>query len=444
MTKENGSRKFKWFLLIWGGQTVSLIGTGLTSFALGVWVYETTGSVTQFTLAVTLVVLPGTLLAPLMGPLLDQWSRKTAMLIADLGAGLRTLALLALVLGGNLEVWHVFVAAAVRSVFEAVLLPSYTASVTLLVRKRQFGRANGMIQFGSAAAQTIAPGLAGLLMIRTGLEGLLVIDLITFGVSLGTLLAAKVPGTGVEGMRQAAQPLLRRVLFGWSYIRSRGGLLNILLFFSLLNFLVGAAFVLLTPLVLSFSGPEQLGMVLSIGSFSSLLGALVMSLWGGTRKKIHAILFLSPLLGVGLFVIGLQAHVVMIAAGVAAVFSIVPVITASSQAIWQARVEPEVQGRVFTTQRLIAQITAPVAYLLAGPLAERVFIPLLSDGGGLADSLGAVFGVGPGRGIGLIFALMGASLILVTVAASFSGRLRKVEEPMRPMEAAEAQARAGS
>jgi DHA3 family macrolide efflux protein-like MFS transporter len=186
--------------------------------------------------------------------------------------------------------------------------------------------------------------------------------------------------------------------------------------------------VMVTPLVLSFASPAELGVVLGLGSAGSLVGGIVMTAWGGGKKqKMNLILGLAPVLGLGLFLMGLRPSVPLIAVGYLLFFFVIPVLNASHMAIWQNKVEPDVQGRVFAMRRLVFQTSYPIAFLAAGPLADRVFEPLLAPGGPLADSVGTLIGVGDGRGIGLLFMTMGCLLITAALAGFLFPRLRQVE-----------------
>ena len=167
ITKPN----FITFLTVWLGQSVSLVGSGLTSFALGVWVYERNGSITQFALIGLFVVLPRVLLSPLAGVIVDRWDRRRAMILSDAGAGLCTLTVVVLLNFRQLEVWQIFLLTAASSAFGALQWPAYTSAITLMVPKKHLGRANGIVQFGIALSEILAPALAGILMSVIGLQG---------------------------------------------------------------------------------------------------------------------------------------------------------------------------------------------------------------------------------------------------------------------------------
>jgi MFS transporter, DHA3 family, macrolide efflux protein len=431
MSERATGGDWKSFLIFWFGQVVSMLGSGLTGFGLGVWVYERTGSVSDFTLMFLFGALPGLFLAPLVGTLVDRWDRRWVLILADLGAALATVALIVLLSLGRLQLWEIYIIVAVGASCISLQNPAFAATVPLLLPKKHFGRASGMMQLGPAASRILAPLLAGALLPFIRLQGIIAIDLATFVFAAFTLLLLKLPKAApkaalAEGEKRPG--ILREATYGWTYIRERPGLLSLLLFFAVLNLLFSFSQVLTTPLVLSFSTAPQLGIVLAISSAGMLIGSIAMSVWGGPKKKIYGILGFSPVLGLSFLLIGVRPSVVLIAAGVFALYFVVPIINGCDQAIWQTKVEPQVQGRVFAMAQLVSQFTAPIAYFIAGPLADRFFEPALRPGGALAGSLGRVLGTGAGRGIGLQFMVMGALLIVAALAGFFYPRLRALEE----------------
>lgn len=428
MSNSIDRKGFRAFLLIWLGQSVSLTGSSLTGFALGVWVYQGTGSVTQFALISLFTALPGIVFSPIAGALVDRWDRRQAMILSDCGAGLCTLAVAVLLMTGRLEVWHIYIAMALSSTFSAFQWPAYSAATTLLVPKEHYGRASGMVQVGEAAAQIISPVLAGALIGLIKVQGVMLIDFATFLFAVLTLLLVRVPKPPVsEEGKEGKGSLLHEAAYGWTYIRARPGLLGLLLFFATSNFASGVVEVLFTPLVLSFTTVAVLGLLFSIGGLGFLTGSIIMSLWGGPRRRVYGILSSNLLVGMVLFLAGIPPQAWILGIAVFLVFFCMPITNACSQAIWQSKTAPDVQGRVFAVRRMIAWISLPLAYLSAGPLADQVFEPLMAEGGLLAGSVGRVIGVGVGRGIGLIYIILGGFLLLASLVAFLYPRLRNVE-----------------
>jgi DHA3 family macrolide efflux protein-like MFS transporter len=421
-------KALKPFLLIWLGQSISLTGSSLTGFALGVWVYQSTGSVTQFALIALFTALPGILFSPIAGALVDRWDRRQAMILSDCGAGLCTLSMAILLILGRLEVWHIYLGMALSSTFSAFQWPAYSAATTLLVPKEHYGRAAGMVQIGEAFAQIIAPVLAGALMGLIQVQGVMLVDFATLVFAVSTLLLVRVPRPPAsrEG-KEGKGSLLQEAAYGWTYIRARSGLLGLLLFFAASNFASGIVEVLFTPLVLSFTTVEVLGLLFSIGGVGFLVGSITMSVWGGPKRRVVGILGSNVVVGLVLFLAGIPPRTWTLGIAVFLVFFCMPITNSCSQAIWQSKTPPDVQGRVFAVRRMIAWIALPLSYVSAGPLADHVFEPLMAEGGGLAGSLGRIIGVGDGRGVGLIYIILGILLLLVSFIAYLYPRLRNVE-----------------
>lgn len=414
------------FFLLWGGQTLSLLGTRLSGFILGIWVFEETGSVARFTLIAAIGLAGGLLISPFVGTLADRFDRRLAMALGDGIAGVRSLVLLLLWLAGNLEVWHVYVAVVVRSVAEAIQTPAAQAAVTMLVPRRHLGRASGLQQLGDSGSRVLAPALAGGMMTVFGLGVVLVVDLVSFAVALAVLVLIHIPRP--KNAPRGRPRLLADAAFGWHYLRRRPPLLRLLVYFAVLNIFMGLGFILITPLVLAFTDAAQVGAIRSVAAVGGVLGAALMTAWGGPRRRMTGILGATILLGLGLAVAGARPSLFMIGGGVFLFALAMPVVTACSQAIWQSKVEPGVQGRVFAMRRLISQGTGPIAFFLAGILADRFFEPLLEPGGTLAGSVGRWLGVGEGRGMGLMILLMGAGLFALGLLAFFRSSLHGLED----------------
>lgn len=419
---------FKSFFIIWLGQAVSMLGSGLTGFALGVWVYQQTGSATLYALMALFVVLPGILLAPIAGALVDRWDRRKAMVLSDFVAALCGGGIAVLLWSGRLEIWHLYVLQGLASTGMAWQWPAFSALMTVLVPKQHLGRAGGLVQFGAAASQILAPLMAGTFIARVGLHGVIVMDVVTFLFSLATLAVVRSPVIPVSAQSEAARGrLLREAKEGWWFIRQRPGLQAMLLLFAATNFSLAILQVLITPLVLGFASTAVLGWVVSVAGLGMLAGAVFMSVWGGPPRRIHGILGFLTLQGVILLLGGLRPNAVLVASAAFVFLFASPILEGCSRAIWQTKVPPDLQGRVFSVRRMVAWSTLPLAYLLAGPLADRVFEPLMAPGGLLAGTLGQVLGTGKGRGIGLLFMVLGVLVLGSVVAAARHPRLCRIE-----------------
>lgn len=419
------------FLIVWFGQLVSLTGSGLTSFALGVWVYKSTGSVTQFSLILLSAMLPCILISPVAGALVDRWNRRWCMIVSDSGAGITTAVLALLLATGSLEIWHIYLAVSLSSVFKAFQLPAYTASTSMLIPKKYLARASCVVRSGEACAQLISPLLGGVLLGIVKLQGVILIDLVTFLFALTTLLLVRFPNTKTAAVSEDGKASIwQDVVYGWTYIAVRPGLLVLLILFALDNFVTGVVEVLFTPLVLTFASVTELGTIQSIAGVGMVLGNLTMTIWGGPRSLICGIFAFDLFTHMIILAFGLRTSLPLFALLNFLFFFSTPIINGCCDAIFLRKVAPEVQGRVFATIRMIWMSCIPLAYVVAGPLAERIFEPLMAKNGLLAGSIGEIIGVGPGRGIGLLFITMEIIAILVTVAAYRYPRLWFIEDEL--------------
>lgn len=419
------------FFVIWAGQVISSLGSYLTGFALAVWVFQQTGSTTLFALIALVTTVPGLLLSPIAGALVDRWDRGWALILASAGAGAATLVLALLIWKGHLQLWHIYVLMAIISTFGALGWPAFSAAVTMMAPRQHLGRANGMTQMGDAAAQILAPWLAGAMIMSIGRQGVVLIDFATYLVAIATLLAVRIPPPPAVAAGAAARgSLWREARSGWSYIRQRSGLLALLVLLAVTNLGTGLIQVLLSPMVLSFASAAVLGRVLTVAGCGALLGGLAMSVWGGPRHRVAGILGVLLVQGAILPIGGLRANAVLISAGAFVYMLALPILTGTSQALWQSKVEPGLQGRVFAVRRMVAMSTMPLSFLVAGPLADRVFEPLLRAGGPLAGSVGQIIGVGKGRGMALMLILTGFFIMLTVALASRSPRLIHLESEL--------------
>jgi hypothetical protein len=416
------------FWLIWLGQMVSMSGSELTSFALGIWVYQKHQIVTEFALISLARLLPELLLSPFAGVLVDRWSRQKVMILSDTGSALSTLGIVLLLVTGRLEVWHIYLATAISAAFGCFQLPAYAAATTMLVPPQSLGKANGLIHLGEAVSQLLSPLLAGVLIGIIHLQGVITLDFITFFLAILSLMLVQIPQPN-SGDKHQSQSLdfFREILEGWHYITARVGLLRLLVFVATNHFLVGFVSVLVTPLVLSFTTPAMLGFIMFIGGVGMVAGGLCMTSWGSRYRYIDGVLIFSFLSGLSIFCAGLRTSIPLISLCAFLFFFSFPLINSCNQVIWQKKVPPAIQGRVFAIQRTFLALILPFAYVVSGILADRVFEPFMSSPSWLAQNIGLIIGTGPGRGIGLLFIIFGIFTIVVSSLAYLTPFVRNME-----------------
>jgi DHA3 family macrolide efflux protein-like MFS transporter len=427
MTNRGAPGGMRIFLILWLGQFVSRLGSSLGSFSLGVWIFEKTGSATSFALTAFTAGLTILILSPVAGSLADRWDRRRLLILSDLGSGLTTLIMAALLWSGRMQPWYVYPVVALMvgcAVFQG---PALLASVSLLVPKEQLARASGMTQASQAISQILGPLAAGVLIGKVGYSGVVLVDCCTFLVSLATVALVRFPSPPRREEVARSSPLgdLRQ---GWDYLRGLPGLFALLWLYAITNLLIGMVQVLLTPLILSFATPVALGTVNSAGAAGILLGGLALSIWGGPRRRVAGVLTVLTVQALVLFLGGLQPSIPLIAAAAFLFMLAAPLASACNQTILQSKVAAGIQGRVFAVAGMVTACSMPIAALAAGPLADRVFKPLLVSGGALADTfVGRLIGTGPGRGVGLMFICLGVLTLLTVGLASLNPRLRGLE-----------------
>jgi MFS transporter, DHA3 family, macrolide efflux protein len=430
MLKNLRSEGMSIFFVVWLGQLVSILGSNLSNFAIDIWVYQRNGSVTELSFLILFTTLPLLLVSPFAGVLVDRWDRRWVMIISDTGAALSTLAIALLLISGQIQTWHICLATAISSSCSAFQWPAYSAATTLLVAKKNLGRAAGMVDFAEAVGNLIAPILGGTLLEIIRLSGIIILDLSSFVFSVIILLLVRFPHH--QGLERSQEPnkfsFLKEAVSGFHYLAARDGLIALLLLLAINKFMIGIMQVLAYPLILSFASTSQLGTILSVGGAGMVIGSILMGGWGNGRQDYIKILICFMVLdGFSLIVAGFSPSIILFGVAAFLFFLNSPFISGSVRVIFQKKVPPNIQGKVFTFTSTITGLCLPLAYISAAPLAESIFEPLMSADGLLAESIGKIIGVGPGRGIGLLFIILGVLTVLITIIAYQYPRLRLVE-----------------
>lgn len=427
------------FIILLVTQTLSLVGSYMTSVAVGLWVFQQTGLTAPLLLTAFFRELPGMLGGSLAGVLVDRWNRKTMMLLADSGQAAASLLLLVSFYSGQFQLWHLYAVALLQGIFVTFQSPVTNATVTLLVPEAQRERANGLKELADPVAGVAAPVFAGLVYAVAGVTGVLVIDLVTFvlAVCVVLLLAIPQPPPSQEG-RVGQGSLMGELRAGFQFLRRRKPLLWLILFLAWINFLLNGPLEMSLPYLASLTGNEQqMGLMMGVMSLGAFTGGLLVAGLGRPRRRMRLILagllfngalFLAygtlrslPLLGVAAFLLMLP-----LPAGNALYVSLI-----------QAKTPPDLQGRVFALADQFYLLGSTLSFLLIGPLVDRVLQPAVgTPGWAWVEPL---VGSGPGSAIGLLQVLTGL-LILLTTALFFSLRsVRRLDvdlpdHPVPPVE----------
>ncbi|EAZ91848.1 MFS transporter [Crocosphaera chwakensis] len=408
----------KVFLIIWLGQLVSLIGSGLSSFALMVWVYQETQSVTQYALMSLCFALPRVLVSPIAGIAVDRWNRRRVMILGDISAGISTLGLFLLASTGHLQPWHIYIALFINATGNAFQLPAFLASISQLVPKEKLNLANGLRQIADAGANLISPILAGVLLGTLFVKGILLIDFLTFLVALLTLLITRFPNLSVDSDGLSSQSSLKTMLIeGFDYLKQRSALLLIFAFLMGTSFLISMVTVLFTPLVLSNFSSQVLGFLLSLGGIGMILGGVTLSIWPQNQRYVLAILNFTILAGISLLAVGLKTAISIYGLAVFMFMFSAVVVDTTATIILQKKVKSSFQGRIFALKTATNSSMTILAYISSSFLADWVFEPMMQNDNLVSNFVGQIIGVGEGKGINFMFFIAGVLTILVTVIA---------------------------
>jgi amino acid adenylation domain-containing protein len=403
------------FLAIGIGQLVSIVGATLTEFAIPISVYLDTRSMAQFALLQVLALIPGIVVAPLAGAVVDRVSRRTVMLAGSVAAMVVQLITGILVWTGGLEIWHLYPLLAALSVALTFQRLAYVSAIPQLVPKRYLGHANGMVQMTTGVAQFLAPLTAVGLLAAIGLDGILVLDVAGYLVSVVVLACVVFPAT-LAGRRR--ESFGAEIAGGFRLQTRQPGFRAMLVFFALFNLVLSPVFLLFSPLVLSFGTLADAGLVALCGGAGATLGGLVMSVWGGpARRRMRGVLVGTLALAVSCLVTGAHASLVVVGLGAFGVSFCLALVNGIYATIVQVKVPQRFHGRVFALNQMVALSTIPIGVALIVPLGELLLEPLLTQGGALAGTVGAVIGVGEGRGIAFMYVLCGLLAALLAGAA---------------------------
>lgn len=436
------------FVIVWAGQLISMLGSGLTSFATVYWAFELTNQATSVSLLALCNFAPSLLVGPIAGTLVDRWNRKLVMALSDIAAGLSTIALVLLSATGRLETWHLYAAGVFSGVFGTFQWPAYMAAMSAMIPPKHYSRANGMISLASSAVLIVSPIAAGVLLPLISISGIFMIDIVTFVIAVGLLLIVEVPNPPRSAdAPQQASGLWRETADGFRYVLNRPGLLGLQVVFLLMNLFnnLGQPVRQTMVLVRTHSDPTILASVNSALAFGSLAGSLLMTLWSGFRRKVNGVLLGMILQGLtGSLVFGLSQSpgVWLVAAFSMQVFMVI--LQTSATAIWQSQVPLDLQGRVMSTRRLIAHSAIPIGMFLSGYLADELLEPAMAPGGMLSQPFGGLVGTTPGAGMALLLVLAGVLSALVGLGAFFFRPVRELDTAVTGQAETEVAAQASS
>ena len=426
---------FRAFMIVWVGQFASLMGSSLTGFALAIYVYQLTGSATTLGVIFALGLLPAVLASPIAGSLIDRWGPRRTLLVSNAGNMLVTALLAVLLITDTFAVWHVYVIVVATSVLGSLEVPAFASLAPALVPKEHLGRANGIRMFALAASQVLGPVMAGFLLLGIGLDGIVLVDFLSFGLAILSLIVVRIPHgrPADEAADGSATNLLAEFREGWRYVAARRGLLALLFFVGAVNFSAGFLELLITPLVLAFASADALGIVVSIGGLGMVVSTIAVSIWGGPRRRVRGILILTLVLAAATVAGSARPSVALVAVAAFVYMGTLGVIISANQVIWQTKVEPRVMGRVMALLNMVGLLPQLVANILAGLAVDHVFEPFVGRDEVRSPAIAMLVGDGPGRGIALLLMVVGVLIAVSAGVAAMNPRLRHLEDELPDM-----------
>jgi MFS family permease len=414
------------FLILWFGQTISSIGTNATYYGLGIWTFQETGSTSSLSLIILAALFPQLAVLPFTGALIDRYDRRKLMLFSDTGAAVVTGILVVMFHSDRLTVVSLGVFVAIGSLFQGIQAPAVNAVATQLIEPAQRGRAAGLSQVGRAVPTVFGPIIAGTMVAAFGVVGVFFVDLLTFVIAVGTLWMVAIPATQrtVEGQRGLGS-VRSEATAAVRYLRTKPGLIYLMVYVAMANFALAFFNVYIFPVLLGVGDERLLGVVAGLGSLGMMAGAALMSVWGGPQRRMPLVYFGGVVMTAGMVAFGLSRSALALGVSLVVLFFALAVGNSSTQPIWQAKVEEDLQGRVFSIRRFVSAATMPVSYLLAGPLVDNVLNPLVESG--RTGLFPTIVGTGEGRGAA-------AGIVIIAVVGLTSTLWGWAVRPLREIE----------
>ncbi len=419
-------KSFTPFLVVWTGQFFSGLGTGMTAFALGVHVFKLTGSAMNFAMVMASQFIPAILIGPVGGVLADRFDRRLMIILGDAGSAAAVVFLLFCTVYGRLSIWIIYMGVALGSAFTALQGPAYKASLSDMLTESQLAKGSGLMQLSSSVKHLVVPVSAGFLLAYSGIEWVLLLDIVTFAFAVAAVMFMPAREKISHSCKESR--ILTELKEGWQSLSGKPGVMHLVIKLAIVTFFVGCIQTLFTPMMLTITDVETLGMVQSVSALGMLAGSLIISVIGLGEDYLVPLRLGLALGGVFLAVMGMSTNILLITIFFSLFFFCLPMINSSAEVLIRTGIPNHEQGRVWGLTGLLTQTGYVAAYLSAGFLSDQVFSPLLFDQGVLASSLGHIVGTGPGRGPVLVFMICGLGLILTAFTGVKQCCLLKLSE----------------
>ena len=414
------------FYKLWLGELISNIGSGMTAFALSVYVYEKTGSVSYISLITLLSFMPSIILSPIGGLLADRYDRRLLMIIGDLFSGLGLIYILWNIQAGEKSIVPIFVGITFSSIFTSLLEPSYRATLTDILDEENYAKASGLIQAAGSAKYLISPVIAGMILSVADIRVILLLDILTFITTcLMIFLVRKSMNSETQNYKKDS---FKGLLEGLFIIKENKGVYSLVIIMFFVCFFMGFIQILIRPMILALSSVKTAGMMESLCAVGLLIGSLWIGI-AGIKKNYSKILAVACFFcGIFMSMTGVNENLAIIGISTFLFFSTLPFMNSCADVLVRVSVPNELQGRVWGLISLITQMGKVTAYIISGVMADYIFEPMFNKNGILVENIGMIIGTGKGRGIGFMLILSGIGMLIMAIVIWKNGEIREVSE----------------
>jgi len=414
------------FYKLWLGELISNIGSGMTAFALSVYVYEKTGSVSYISLITLLSFMPSIILSPIGGLLADRYDRRLLMIIGDLFSGLGLIYILWNIQAGEKSIVPIFLGITFSSIFTSLLEPSYRATLTDILDEENYAKASGLIQAAGSAKYLISPVIAGMILSVADIRVILLLDILTFITTcLMIFLVRKSMNSEMQNYKKDS---FKGLLEGLFIIKENRGVYSLVIIMFFVCFFMGFIQILIRPMILALSSVKTAGMMESLCALGLLIGSLWIGI-AGIKKNYSKILAVACFFcGIFMSMTGVNENLAIIGISTFLFFSTLPFMNSCADVLVRVSVPNELQGRVWGLISLITQMGTVVAYIISGIMADCIFEPMFNKNGILVENIGIIIGTGKGRGIGFMLILSGIGMLIMAIIIWKNREIREVSE----------------
>ena len=414
------------FYKLWLGELISNIGSGMTAFALSVYIYEKTGSVSYVSLITLLSFMPSIVLSPIGGLLADRYDRRLLMIIGDLFSGLGLVYILWSIQAGEKSIVPIFVGITFSSIFTSLLEPSYRATLTDILEEENYAKASGLIQVAGSAKYLISPVIAGMILSVADIRVILLLDILTF---ITTCLMIFLVRKSINSeMKNYKKDSFKGLLEGLFIIKKNRGVYSLVIIMFFVCFFMGFIQILIRPMILALSSVKTAGMMESLCAAGLLIGSLWIGI-AGIKKNYSKILAVACFFcGIFMSMTGVNENLNIIGISTFLFFSTLPFMNSCADVLVRVSIPNELQGRVWGLISLITQMGTVAAYIISGVMADYVFEPMFNKNGILVENIGIIIGTGKGRGIGFMLILSGIGMLIMAIVIWKNREIREVSE----------------